>query len=285
MQKREQSTISVCTVETWWTGYFVQLCSVSALRKIISRLIVFFSLLFFCTLSVEDVLADNVVYLSSLEWPPYTGESLVDNGESAKIVREAFAVMGYELKIVFVPWKRAMRMVESDVQVAGYFPEYYSAKRADKYLFSKPYSCSPVGLLMRRRNPVHWDSVNDLAGYRLGFVAGYVNTKELDDAVANGSIIADYAPHDESNIIKIAKGRVDAGVIDPLVYDYILKSSPEMDKLKSTVVMHEKIFGMNELYIAFNDDPTGRKYVRIFNEGLKRMRTLHSLPECKVIEK
>ncbi|GKT30413.1 transporter substrate-binding domain-containing protein, partial [Aduncisulcus paluster] len=99
--------------------------------------ILFATMLLLLGIGVVSVSADNVIYLSSLEWPPY-----------------ALAAMGYELKILFMPWKRTMRVVETDFMVAGYFPEYYSKERAEKYIFSKSYGCSPVSLLERKDNPV-----------------------------------------------------------------------------------------------------------------------------------
>lgn len=245
---------------------------------------IFVVLLLLNSVLIGSAQADNVVYLSSLEWPPYVGKNLPENGKSAKIVREAFAVMGYDLKITFVPWKRAMRMAESYTGVVGYFPEYYSAERAEKYIFSKPYSCSTVGLLMRKKDYIHWDSVEDLAGLKIGFVAGYVNTKELDAAVVNGVVTADYAPYDESNIIKVALGRVDAAVVDPNVYNYILESSSVMLKYNESMIMHEKKFGVNNLYVAFNGSAKGRKCALIFNEGLKKIQALHRFEGCETVK-
>ena len=236
-------------------------------------------LLLFCFCS--DVWAQRVVYLSSIEWPPYTGKKLQEEGESSKLVRAAFAVMGYELRIQFVPWKRAMLMAETDAQIAGYFPEYYSNERAQRFLFSSPFGCSPVGLIMNREKPVNWHTVDDLSGYRIGFVAGYVNTRELDLAIANGTITADYAPYDESNVLKVATGRVDAAVIDPHVYRYLAETSPKVKRLKNKVEIHEDNFGINELYIAFRRDRSGERYARIFNEGLRKLRGSQGNTPCR----
>ncbi|WP_432735366.1 substrate-binding periplasmic protein [Maridesulfovibrio sp. FT414] len=237
----------------------------------------FIVLLFTCT----DLHADRVVYLSSIDWPPYTGSSLEGEGESAKLVREAFAEMGYELKIIFVPWKRAMRLAETSRNVAGYFPEYYSAERAEKFIFSKPFSCSPVGLLMRRATPLKWETISDLAGRRLGFVAGYVNTRELDQAIGNGTIDADYAPHDESNILKVSAGRVDGAVVDPLVFNYLAETRPAVGAMKDQLAVHPVYFGVNELYVAFKHSPEGKRYCQIFNEGLKKLRARDVTVPCK----
>ncbi|WP_421902837.1 substrate-binding periplasmic protein [Maridesulfovibrio sp.] len=222
-------------------------------------------------LSVGSASADNVVYLSSLEWPPYVGQRLPENGTSARIIRKAFEAMGYELKILFLPWKRSMRMVEADFRVVGYFPEYYSNERAEKYIFSKSYGCSPISLLERKSKPIRWGTVDDLAGLRVGFVAGYVNTPELDEAVANGTINADFAPSDKNNIMKVIKGRVDCAVVDPLVYSYLAVTDNEVGKLSDTVQIEPRAFGVNELFVAFRKDEQGRFYSRILNEGLSKI--------------
>lgn len=225
--------------------------------------------------------ADKVVYLSSIEWPPYTGQFLNNQGESSKLVRAAFAMMGYKVEIIFVPWKRAMRMADTDMQVAGFFPEYYSEERAEKYIFSAPFGCSPVGLLMQRDKPLEWKSVDDLSGHRIGFVSGYVNTLELDLAIANGTITADYAPYDESNILKVATGRIRAAVIDPHVYRYLAQTSPKVKKYSDRLEVHPDNFGVNELYIAFRRDRNGENYARIFNEGLEKIRGSEGMVPCK----
>ena len=222
-------------------------------------------------LCVGNVHADNVIYLSSLEWPPYVGQHLPENGTSARIIRKAFAAMGYELKILFLPWKRTMRIVDADFQVVGYFPEYYSKERAEKYLFSNSYGCSPVSLLNRKKKPVSWGSVDDLSGLRVGFVAGYVNTPELDEAVANGTINADFAPTDKSNIMKVIKGRIDCAIVDPMVYSYLAVTDPEVEKYSDTVQIESRTFGVNELFVAFKKDEQGRFFSQILNQGLRKI--------------
>lgn len=232
-------------------------------------------------LSCGGAFAGREVYLASIDWPPYTGQNLPGNGKSASIVREAFASMGYDLKIVFVPWKRAMRMAEESDQVVGYFPEYYSAERAEKFVFSSPFSCSPVGLLLPGDRPLRWNTVDDLAKVRLGFVSGYVNTADLDNAVANGTIIADYTTNDKSNILKVAAGRVAGAVIDPYVYNFLSKTSPEVEKVSGRLTMHPVRFGTNELYVAFRRNPMGHRYADIFNNGLKKMKKVQGTLPCK----
>lgn len=214
-------------------------------------------------------LAENVVYLSSLEWPPYVGKKLPEQGESSKIVREAFAAMGYKVEIVFAPWKRAMRMSYKGINISGFFPEYYSAHRNEKIIYSDSFGCSEIGLFSRGTQQVSWEKVDDLKKYRLGAVAGYINTAEFDKAAANGTLTIDYAPDDMKNILKVARGRVDCAVVDPKVVEYYSRFSDDVKKVK----MHPRLLGVNALHVVFRDNELGRKLVRVFNEGLKKIRS------------
>ncbi|HAS90399.1 MAG TPA: hypothetical protein DCS48_14040 [Desulfovibrio sp.] len=234
--------------------------------------ILLLTILLLLGISVGSARAEgHVVYLSSLEWPPYAGEHLPENGSNAKIIRKAFAVMGYKLKILFRPWKRTMLMADNAQSVIGYFPAYYSHERAKKYILSNCYSCSPVSLLERRESPVSWNTVDDLAGLRVGFVAGYVNTPELDEAVANGTITADLAPSDKSNIMKVIKGRVDCAVVDPMVYGYLAATDNNIGKHIDRLQIEPRAFGVNELFVAFKRSGRGSFYVRVLNDGLRKI--------------
>jgi len=68
--------------------------------------------------------ADNVVTLASLEWPPYAGAQLPEQGTANAVVRAAFAAMDFRLDIKFFPWSRAVSLVETQYNYIGYTPEY-----------------------------------------------------------------------------------------------------------------------------------------------------------------
>ena len=64
-------------------------------------------------------------------------------------------------------------------------------------------------------------------------VQDYVNTKELDDMIAAGSIKGDAVPSDVLNIKKVAAGRIDAAVIDANVLNYLLSTDKSLASMKS----------------------------------------------------
>lgn len=67
----------------------------------------------------------ETVYLTSLEWPPYSSAELPNQGASIAVAKAAFAAMGYQLEVEFYPWSRAVALATRDKKYAGYFPEYW----------------------------------------------------------------------------------------------------------------------------------------------------------------
>ncbi|MGL4710998.1 MAG: ABC transporter, partial [Shewanella sp.] len=138
----------------------------------------------FFTMGLSIAKADTLM-LSSLFWPPYSGQQLAQQGASIAVARAALNVMGHQLKVDFYPWSRAVKlatMPNSDYQ--GYFPEYYF--ESETFIFSKTIGDSPLGLVEKRSHPVSWNYVEDLNRYTLGVVKDYVNTQALDRMITSG---------------------------------------------------------------------------------------------------
>ena len=112
------------------------------------------------------------VYVTSLEWPPYVGETLPEQGAMAVVAREAFAAMGYTLHIEFFPWMRAIYYAKREGKYAGYFPEYYAKAIEEQFLFSATIGASPLGFLERKDDPIAWQTLDDLKAITIGAVNG-----------------------------------------------------------------------------------------------------------------
>ena len=85
------------------------------------------------------------VKLTSLEWPPYTGQDLPEQGASIIIAKAAFMAMGYHLTVDFYPWQRAVYKAKEGKDYIGYFPEYYAESIESEFIFSEPMGTSPLG--------------------------------------------------------------------------------------------------------------------------------------------
>ncbi len=213
--------------------------------------------------------ADNVVKLTSLDWPPYTSPSLPEQGASALVAKKAFEAMGHQLVVEFYPWKRAVALGKDDPAYAGYFPEYYAKEIEADFIFSDAMGDSPLGFAEHADAPVTWSGLDDLKGIRIGTVSGYVNTASFDAAVASGALDADAAPSDDKNIQKLAAQRIRLAVIDQNVMNYLLGN--QFPEHKDKIRFNTKPLEIKKLHICFSKTEEGGKLAAIFNEGLKKI--------------
>ena len=216
--------------------------------------------------------ADPVVLMASLEWPPYVSEQLPGQGVISQRVRMALAREGYQVQIRFLPWKRAVAMVQHSTSLVGVFPEYASLQRNGEFYCSDPILQAPLALVQDARlPPIHWQRLEDLADYRIGTVAGYLNTPEFDALVARKTLVTDEAQDDIANLKKLLRGRIDLAVIDPAVYSYLLRHDAELNALSRRLRLVSRLLGQMQLVACFRRDAEGERLRNALNRGLLRL--------------
>lgn len=212
------------------------------------------------------------IKLTSLEWPPYTGEKLSAQGVSVMVAQEAFKAMGYDLKVEFYSWSRAVDMAKTDPNYAGYFPEYYSDDVAKEFIFSEAMGEGPLGFIENAQKPVAWSTLADLKKNTIGVVKDYVNTKEFDELVAKKELNVEAVAADANNLPKVANNRLDLAVIDKNVFEYLIKTDKMGIENKDKLKFQDKLLETKKLFICFKKGPEGEKLSKIFNEGLKKIK-------------
>ena len=212
----------------------------------------------------------RTVHLASLDWPPYAGSSLPGGGASVTVLRAALAEMGYELEVDFYPWARVITIAADESnKYAGYFPEYFNQDIGQQYLYSDSIGSGPLGLAENTAHEVSWHSLEDLSGFSIRIVSGYVNTAEFDQMVADGALKAFPVVADKQNIRKVAYGRIDLAVIDQYVLDYMLMTDPELMPLKDKVRINNHLLENKQLFVCFKR--TYPHLADVLNEGLQRI--------------
>ncbi len=216
---------------------------------------------------VAPAAAQQSVKLTTLDWCPYTCVTAPDGGFSSVIVREAFKAMGYKAEIEFLPWQRAVAKAKDSLEVAGYFPEYPA--EIEGFTLSPSIGTGPLGLIMRKGAPVPPATAEALRGLKLGVVTGYVNAAPVAAAIAAGLKPEDVSD-DNTNIRKLAAGRIDAAEIDQYVFAHLLKTDPRLQDISSQVVFALPLEDKT-LHVAFNKTEYGKKLGAIFAEGLTKI--------------
>jgi len=240
-----------------------------------------------CLFFSKVIIAGQTVTLATLEWEPYIGPNMDNNGYVHEIVVEAYKRSGIDVDIRFLPWTRAVSTVQKGKR-DGLFPEYYDESRLKNFVFSDSFPGGPVGLYKRKDNKISYavdpqkkqtEALNALKQYRFGVVRDYVNTKEFDEATF---IIKDVAKSDETNLKKLFKGRVDLIFIDKYVAKHIIVR--KYPHFMSGLEFMEPPLEVKPLYIAFSKKAIDyQAKLKAFNEGLKKLREEGML--VKIVDK
>ena len=218
-----------------------------------------------------SVAQDKVVNVSTLEWPPYTGSELPQGGATSDVVRAAFAKAGYQIHVVYQPWKRAIDTAKNGTDgVIAYFPGYHCHHRAG-FIASEPIGNGPLGFAQHVDVPMIWKDLDDIGEQKLmiGTVRGYANTDEFDAKVGAGSINTVPENDDVTNLKKLLRKRIDAVVIDKLVLEYLKATDESVKGGADKLQFNGKALEDKTLYLCFRDDERGRTLKQIFNTGLE----------------
>lgn len=223
----------------------------------------------FLLIFLPHVARSGQVELVSLDWAPYVGSELPEQGRVTAYVRSVLAAAGLQLHVSFVPWKRVLHDVRSD-RAIGYFPEYRSVHREREFIYSRPIGCSAVGLVYRMDRPIHWEQVRDLGRYAIGVVGGYVNASEFDRLVNTGDIRPVFCRDDRTALRMLAQRRLDAVVMDREVFLGLQKMNNAAEDIAS-LVFHDRLLAEQTLHVCFRRNPEGRRLADMFERAAEHV--------------
>lgn len=197
----------------------------------------------------------DTLRLASLEWAPYVGAQLPDQGYAASVIRAACARRGVAVEIDFLPWARALEMARRG-DYHGLFPEYYDESRKSDFVFSAPFPGGPVALYARRDRGIRYGvdphvdldaAFRSIASYKIGVVRGYLNNPVFDAA---GYLSKEETASDEANLRKLFYRRVDLVFIDRMVAEHLLKTG--MASFGDALAAVEPSIEEKPLYVAYS---------------------------------
>lgn len=141
-------------------------------------------------------------------WPPYT---YTENGKAAglsiRVLDEAARRAGLAVEYHERPWKRCLH----EVRAGAFDAVIDAAQRSDFLQGPTSYSVYTNTFWVREDTPIQAFSMPALGGSTVGLVTGYTYPDEL---VKTPPYAIDYSVDDETNLRKLAVGRVDAVVAD-----------------------------------------------------------------------
>lgn len=186
--------------------------------------------------------------LTTLEWPPFVCSNCPENGAAAKALRETLRKVGVDVKFSFHSWSKSMSLGEEEGYV-GYFPAWIEEVKPG-FTASSTLFTSPVGFVEPRNKPLVWHSLTDLKGKVIGISQNYGNTVEFNRLVREGVIRVEVVESDDTNLRKVALGRLDGALMDINNARYFL--SVNLRNLMGRVSINSKVLENKTLHLAFN---------------------------------
>ena len=164
--------------------------------------------------------AERTLNLAATEFPPYYGKDLEGNGFLTEIIREAFSRSGYDTKIKFLPWKRALEGAKRG-KYDGLFSVWHRPEREEWFVFSDPLPANELVFFKHKNKDISFGSYEDVSPYTIGVVRGYALPPGFEEAGLKTALAND----DEQNLRKLHKGHLDLVLVDKIQAQYIIGST------------------------------------------------------------
>lgn len=208
------------------------------------------------------------IKLATLNWPPYIGEHVCDLGWVFQFTAALLHSKGYNIKVTFLPWARAVRSVElGDYDIL--FPEYFiedtapsdnvkGASRRDVLALSNSYMGGNISFLKRKGEKDFFaGKLINMVGQRIGVVRGYQNTPEFDAMMDKGQFQIMQAIDDFQLVRLLVRKRVDYIIGDPEVLRTVVQfstslRSPQKYTMLNSFEQVQPAIQYNPLYFALS---------------------------------
>ncbi|MCO6055176.1 transporter substrate-binding domain-containing protein [Pseudomonas sp. MOB-449] len=215
--------------------------------------------------------AAEEVRLTNGEWAPYLGARLPHQGVASRIVTEAFALEGIQVRWEFYPWARSMHLAERGERT-GTAVWLRSPEREERFFISEPVVESTYYFFHRKDQPVDWKQISDLKGMRLGGALGYDYGTGFQQAERAGAIQVKRLSGEEQGLRMVLAGRLDAFPMDKVVAFALLNdrfSSAE----RARISFHPRPVRSDSLHLMLSREvPGNAELIARFNRGLAQLQ-------------
>ncbi len=215
------------------------------------------------------------IKITTIDWEPYVGKNLPEKGFISDIISSAFnASEENTVTFFFVPWSKAIELAKLG-NVDGYMPAYYNKKQEEDFVFSDPMPCGPLALLKLKDTEINYTGkVEELKPYKIGVVAGYTNTPEIDNST---ELVKIEAKNDFTNLKNLISGTVDVAIADPLNAKAIMGNDKVLKTCLDRIETVKPYLDNKQLHVVFSKNAEER--CKTFNEGLQKITENGKLEE------
>lgn len=215
--------------------------------------------------------SEEIIRLTSGEWPPYMSENMQYLGLGSKIVSDAFALEGVRVAYGFFPRKRSLFEARLAVEWDGSILWFSSPEIGRGFYVSEPVIESKFVFFHLKDRPFEWKSIDDLKRFSIGGTLEYDYGDEFTQAEKEGKIKIERVPNDEQNFRKLLFGRIDGFPQDIEVGLEIIKNLKPEEAARLTYNPTVLRSGPVCLLLSKKNEKN-KKYIELFNKGLRKLK-------------
>lgn len=203
--------------------------------------------------------------MTSLDWQPYSGSDMANQGKSIEKLKELLKKEGITLEIVFYPWLRAKELAKKK-EFVGYFPAW-PEEVDDGFVASPPVDWSEISILKAAKANITYANIDDLfQKYKVGIVQTYVYPEAINLAAKKYPAHADATPDESALLKKLSAGRDDVAITDPSVMLYLAKKEG-ISNIEPVETITKK-----ELVVGFRNDEENRHRIDLLKKLLQEQK-------------
>ncbi|MGI0115373.1 hypothetical protein [Zooshikella sp. RANM57] len=247
----------------WFTGSWFLFTVDKFLIKVVLIMKKEIALTCFLLLSLP-AFGEELWVITSLNWEPYSGDEMANQGNSIQKLMDTLKKAGITLKVEFYPWKRAQEVALKKGYL-GYYPAW-PEEVGKGFVASKPVDWSEIAVLKRAEATIEFSTIDNLfEKYDVGIVKSYVYPVEIDSAMKKYPKHVEGASNELSLLKKVSKGRNNVAITDPNVMLY-LAGKNGIDNIEIVKKIMKK-----ELVIALRNDDENKSRIQRIQKLLGEM--------------
>jgi len=195
---------------------------------------------------------------ASLNWQPYSGETLEAGGESVQVLTQSLAKHGIKVVVEYYPWLRAQHQASYSSYV-GYFPAW-PEEVGKGFTASAAIDWSEISIVQNADIKLETQNLEQLAQqYTIGLIRTYIYPKVIRDLQAKYPQSFDISPDELSIVKKISNGRLQLAITDYSVAAHIAETQ-NLENIKHGFSIMKK-----ELVIAVRNGADNKNKLELIN--------------------
>lgn len=209
-------------------------------------------MLFVCNAFVSATPQVKTIHIATEEWKNAAEKDL--SGTYFDITRTIFSPQGYELKVSFVPYKRALLMVEKQ-EVDALFGTYSAEEENKPFLVTPnlPLDGERTIAIFKKSSVSRWEGEKSLANRKVAWILGYDYHNSLNVDV---------------NLQEVRKAHSGLSMLKAGRIDFYIDAASDVAPLLNETKDHyqQETLLINNLYMAFANTLKGKLLAKIYDE-------------------